>query len=440
MPRFRMTHAKNPLTVCIQKGFRNIRRNLSRMMNSLKSVKPTPTPLKQMSMGKNSAPMSVVAKNIVTIAVKDNAAVIYPDHISHHQNKSTSLPSVNANTQPAMARDISPSSNLNQHSAEIKDETATTLVPAEREKIKGMLGSIQEYKKLTEKAYFKGDKMPPDEMMDAIWEAEEKVFPQVLDAFNARHKLSIKYTLKSKEITDMAVNRDWNGRQQFIFDSGNHSVFADLYKDSNGNISVITIDTLTSTNDFCTESLLARAFNEREIHEGKFSLLSFKTEAQKNYQGCKYFNMHFAKTAAKDALIVELHKGNINITKEQAAKNHKNDAPGEYIKRKPHPHTFISVAETAEYLNARYYKHSHSSSRLFALPLQRRKENIFKGANVIERSSKFRVQKRQIIEETEAETQHASVKERVLNFSNSLDHFRRKRIIEAEAFLQARLA
>lgn len=127
------------------------------------------------------------------------------------------------------------------------------------------------------------------------------------------------------------------------------------------------------------------------------------------------------------------------MTAEEAAAEKNSLKPGEFSEKKAHPHTFASVEETAKILNARYYKHSHSSTRLNALPQAKREEAIFKNANVIERSKKFRVQKTQILAEFNLETKKRELTEKVFNFSNSIEHFRRKRIIEAEAFLQARL-
>jgi len=443
MHRFKISHAKHSFPVWVQKSARNIRSNLSRIMSSSKNVKATPTPLIRLPTITNIMMSSMIAQNISTIDVEDSASSIYMAG-----NKTASAPEVNA--QPVLENKLSSppavreNNNVPPLPYAMKEKTAAGSAEGEREQTKALLKMLQNYKNLTEKAYFQSNTLPTNAMMNTIWEAENKVFPQVLEAFNARHGLDIKYTNNINKIVDYAIGHDGSGRQQFIFDSGEHSVLVDLYKDSADNISVITIDTLTSANDFCAESLLARKFNKRNIPEGKLALLSFKTEAQKNYQGCKYFNMHFAKTAIKDNVIAALHKESINVTQEQAAANYKKHAAGTYIKTKPHPHTFISVAETAEYLNSRYYKHSHSSTRLYALPQKRHEEAIFKGANVIERASQFRVQKKQIIETLEKESgkdiEQESVKEKVLNFSNSLDYFRRKRIIEAEEFLQARLA
>lgn len=457
MSCFKIKHVKIHAPAWLQKSASNVSRSFSNLMNSLKNIKPSATPLNRKAYTYDSAMQTqpTLRKNVDSFAtslavpvipravLKNNNATPAPyiprarlQNFTHAPvNETHYAPTLTTSlSAPVITSDLA-SRQPAQQSAEIAASSQETMTSSAED----LMELLKIYKTLAEETFFKSSQMPDKEMVCTLMESESHLFPGLLAAFNAKHGLNIKYTSNPSDNVELAVDGNWSGRQQFIYENSPHSVCVDLYKDKQGNISVITIDSLTGTGELCTEGVLAAQFNEKDIPAGKLSQLFLKTDTQKNFSGCKFFSMHFAKTAANDKIIQALHQENIKMTAEEAAAEKNTLKPGELREKKAHPHTFASVEETAKILNARYYKHSHSSTRLNALPQAKREEAIFKNANVIERSKKFRVQKTQILAEFNLETKKRELTEKVFNFSNSIEHFRRKRIIEAEAFLQARL-
>lgn len=290
---------------------------------------------------------------------------------------------------------------------------------------------LKSYQNLMEKAFFQGNEMPDFKTEEAILDAEDLIFHEVLKAYNKKHSLNIVYTEDLFNLSDLAIHEKWSGRRQFIYDNDCHSIYVDLYKAFDGNISIITINSLNSADGDASEYCIAEHFDDRDFAEGTVTISSFKTDVQKSTLGCKYFSMHFAKAAAYDNAIVQMHEKNIAETA-QKRNDTINQAPDERPETLHHPHTIYDVEQSPAILNARYYKHSHSSQRLKALPENRKTENIFKGKNIIERANEYRVAKTdQIFEQDEETLELKPTGIKNINFSNSIDHYRRKRIYEA---------
>lgn len=433
---FNVKHVKIHAPVWLQNGVRAVSQKLSNLMCSMKDIKPSATPLRRMQTLSNlhtqPGKLRIVKDDVRGgFTIKNMPAA----PVSENKDSLTSLkiarPHLIAENKSAQSENsAAPSSSVMTDIS----RSAPCSEPVISAKLMNMLHS---YQGITDSAFFGSNKMPTDWARQQIYNAEENMFPLVLEAFNHKYKLDIVYTDNLFDISDLIENPAWNGRQQFIYQGENHSVFVDLYKNEKGNASIITIDTLKGGGENCVESKMAAHFNARDIPEGKLSLISFKTDAQKNYLGCKYFNMHFAKTAAKDNAITDMHETHIKHAKQNEIAALNDKKMGVHRAKPPHPHTFVSAEHSPELLNARYYKHSHSSQRLNALSDERKGEKIFKGLNVIDRSNNFRVQKTDLMYEKDKKTgKLLKVTEKKITFSNSLDHFRQKRIAEAVEFMK----
>lgn len=430
MATFKIEHGKiNPAT-WLKKNVKNISHKISKLMSSLKNIKASPTPLQRMPTT-NNLNISQPKYRLVKDETRGGYSLkeVQPEQ-SHSFSSAKGGYAFPTTANKSLSVVNTPVASGEKGSERQHAKKTNPVISAQ------LMDKLIAYKEITNQVYFASEQLPDAKSRDVIYDAEEEVFPLILEAFNDKKGLDIIYATDIKKISAFITDKAWHGRQQFIYQGDFHSLFVDMYKDPQGHTSIISIDTLQGGGEASTESVMANHFNTCSVPEGKLSFSSLKTNAQKNYLGCKYFNMHFAKTAAKDNAIMDMHHTQIKHTAEQAAQAIKNLKPGESREQPPHPHRFISAEDTPLLLNSRYYKHSHSSRRLDALTDERKDEKIFKGLNVIDRSNKFRVHKSNMVEEFDEKAGVIKQTAKELTFSNSLDYFRRSRIDEAEAYFK----
>lgn len=444
MSCFKIPHIKIHAPVWLHKGVRSVSHKLSKLMHSLNKVKPSVTPLKRMS-SINMATPDLQPTGRMT--KEDTAGRNYVSQAPYSVMENIVSPSTPETISDNLKTEDKSSPLFNQNSASLAEESeetteaAPTCIADDSQSSPSLFGEaagaskmniLKSYQNMMEMAIFQSNQLPDNNTVMAIYDAEDVVFTDVQQAYNKKHSLNIVYTKNPYDISKLATDKNWSGRQQFIYTDGRHSINVDLYKDYYDKISVITINSLSGATGHGSEKRLAAHFSKRHIDEGSLTISSFKTDVQKSTLGCKYFSMHFAKTAANDNTIIELHKKNIAETTQKIKEAVAQEKLGEWVGTRPHPHIIYDVTQSPTLLNARYYKHSHSARRLDALPENRKTEKIFKGKNIIDRANEYRVEKTKkllVEDKNTQELKQTGIKN--LTFSNSIDHYRRKRINEA---------
>lgn len=395
MSCFKISNLKAHLPVYMRKGAKKATRNLLTVVTAMRRIVPSATLLKRMSPGEKKP---AFLYEYVEPTKKFSADFTHQAEIF---SETEQLPTMN---DESVYEELKATETVNDEW--VKDETSLSPLPAYD---KTMLETLQRYKFLTEKAFFENAHMADDDSLIEILNMEVDTFPMILEAFNEKNSSTIKYVTNSRDILNFAINNEWRGRQLFLFNNSHHTLCVDLFKDQNNNISVITIDSLSDTDPYFIEKNVASTFIWSDNIPARVSIMSLKTNVQKNMAGCKFFSLHFAKTAMKNENLLRQHKENISRIERTGLK----------------PHYLYDIAKSEAILDAHYYKHAHSLTRLDQLPPEKKAASLCKHGNIIERTHQFRVQR--------------TDKKDVRTFSNSIDHFRRKQIDNGEAFLKARL-
>lgn len=265
---------------------------------------------------------------------------------------------------------------------------------------------LNHYKKLCENAFF-ADAMPGYNTLRELKCSEGSVFPFILNANNFNKPNMICYSNNAEDVTQQIVNGP-AGQRQFVYYDGYHAVCIDVFKDQDDNISIITIDSMETDGKNTPDDDIAGAiFNNEKIKDGQLSMLNLQTNIQKSGIGCKYFSMALAKQAAKDPNLIPQHQFNI---------------AGAKSKMRNIRH-LIGINKSEKILGAAYYKHSHSLTRIKDLPLEKREEVISSKGSLLQRHLQFRVKKTNYNQD--------------INFSQSIDIFRRKQIEKSMRYINS---
>lgn len=262
------------------------------------------------------------------------------------------------------------------------------------------LETLHKYKDKTAQAFFISRELPTDEALAEIGKIEEVLFPFLVEVYSKKIHHAISYATTPDEISSLITDENWCGRQGFIYYDSVHAIYVDLVKNRHGEASLITINPATTPWHNLADNIIAGNLAMKKVAPGKLSILNLHADVQKSASGCKYFSLYFAKAAAKDKSLMELHDSNI--------------AGGCYIGR--NRRRILGIKETEGILGAEYYKHSQSAKRLAILPETLRKKviNVKKKETLMSHNKRFRIEKNFL--------------NQIITFSNSIDFFRSRRI------------
>ncbi|ANI82875.1 YopJ family acetyltransferase [Kosakonia oryzae] len=266
--------------------------------------------------------------------------------------------------------------------------------------------ALKSYLATSNNILFNQTKVPDSSFLGILKELEKKIFPLVVNVVNNISGSALRYEIKGADIFNK-IRSCTTGRKQFIFYDDGHAIYIDIFKDEFNNISAITIDSLSAGmgwgSDF-TEEL----FKEFE-NSGRLSALNLHTDVQKSGLGCKFFSLHFARRAIKDPALIAQHIFNIENAK--------------YLNKDTC--YSLDVKETEQILNVNYYKHAQSSTRLKLMLPEKKSELLSDGKTLLQHHADFNVKK------------ISSGKQ--INYSNSIDCFRRKQIEAAVRYYQEKV-
>lgn len=239
--------------------------------------------------------------------------------------------------------------------------------------------------------------------LNLVSKLEKEIFPLIVNVSNNKGGYRFYYEVNGMNIFDQ-IRYGATGRKQFIFCDDGHTIYIDTFKDESNNISVITIDSLDDEKGWGSD-FAENLFNELQDSH-RMSVLNLHTDAQKSESGCKFFSLHFAQKAIKDPVLIAQHILNI-----ENAKHLKKNVC--YV---------LNCKETEHVLNVNYYKHAQSSTRLKLMPAEKRNELLSDGKTLLQHHAAFKIKK--------------VLPEKVIFYSNSIDHFRRKQIEAAVSYYQ----
>ncbi|SEL01931.1 YopJ Serine/Threonine acetyltransferase [Kosakonia sacchari] len=263
--------------------------------------------------------------------------------------------------------------------------------------------TLKSYLESSNNILFNQTRVSDSAFLVILKELERDIFPLVVNVVNNKNGSALRYEVKGMDIFNK-IRFCTAGRKQFIFYDAGHAIYIDIFKDEFNNMSAITIDSLDDGmgwgSDFAED--LFKEFK----NSGRLSALNLHTDVQKSELGCKFFSLHFARRAIKDPALIAQHIFNIENAK--------------YLNKD----TCCSLnnKETEQILNVNYYKHAQSSTRLKLMLPEKRNELLSDGKTLLQHHADFKVKK--------------ISPEKQINYSNSIDCFRRKQIEAAVRYYQ----